>query len=152
MTEVHIKTLRLLGKDWTHSSIFTPQTPLKQYTRSVQKVSSHAIWKPEKFIEEDIRYKNHCTQDNDDSAPLKVGTLALHTVLLIAISCPDVFSWISSMVWNLSPFKGDLFREKPKVTGHQIWAVARPSHLGNLMCKTWCVNWCVVVMKLPITS
>ena len=28
-------------------------------------------------------------------------------VLLIQISCHAVFSWISSMVWNLFPFKGD---------------------------------------------
>ena len=25
----------------------------------------------------------------------------------ISISCPIIFSWISSMVWNLFPFKGD---------------------------------------------
>ena len=30
------------------------------YTRSVQKVSSHVIWKIETFIEEDTRYKKHC--------------------------------------------------------------------------------------------
>ena len=40
-------------------------------------------------------------------SPLKVGTLEPHTVLPITISCPVVFSWISPMVWNLFPFKGD---------------------------------------------
>ena len=39
--------------------------------KSVQKVSSHVIWKMETFIEEDSRYKNHCTEDNDASVPLK---------------------------------------------------------------------------------
>ena len=33
--------------------------------------------------------------------------LGPHTVLPIAISCPIIFSWISSTVWNLFPFKGD---------------------------------------------
>ena len=41
---------------------------------SVQKVSSHAIWKIETFTEEDTRYKQHCTQDNEASVPFKVGT------------------------------------------------------------------------------
>ena len=41
-----------------------------------------------------------------------------HTVLPIAISCPEVFSWISSMVWNLLPFKGDFsFRKSQKSQG-----------------------------------
>ena len=77
------------------------------HTRSVQKVSSHVLWKIETFIEEDTRYKKHCTQDNDTSVPFKVGTLGLHTVLPIAISCHIVFSWISFTVWNLCLFKGD---------------------------------------------
>ena len=55
------------------------------------------------------RYKQHCTQDNDVSVCLKVGPLGPHTVLQIAVSCPIVFSWISSMVLNLFPFKGNLF-------------------------------------------
>ena len=37
----------------------------------------------------------------------KVGTMGARTVLPIPISCPIVFSWISSKVWNLFPFKGD---------------------------------------------
>ena len=37
--------------------------------------------------------------------PFKVGALGPHTVLPITISCPVVFSWISLMVWNLSPSK-----------------------------------------------
>ena len=67
---------------------------------SVQKVSSHVIWKIETFIEEDTRYKKHYTQDYNASAPFKVGTLGPHTVLLVAISCPVGFSWISLMVWD----------------------------------------------------
>ena len=31
------------------------------YMRSVHNVSSHVIWKIETFIEEDTRYKKHCT-------------------------------------------------------------------------------------------
>ena len=65
--------------------------------RSVQKVSSHVIGKVETFVEEDTRYKKHCTQDNDTSVPFKAGTLGPHTVL-ISISYPIVFSGISSMV------------------------------------------------------
>ena len=67
---------------------------------SVQKVSSHVIWKIETFIEEDTRYKKHYTQDYNASAPFKVGTLGPHTVLPIAIICPIVFSWNSLMVWD----------------------------------------------------
>ena len=32
-----------------------------KYMRSVQKVSSHVLSKIETFIEEDTRYKKHCT-------------------------------------------------------------------------------------------
>ena len=67
------------------------------YKWSAHKLSSHVIWKTETFIEEDTRYKNHCTQDNDASVPFKVGTSGPHTGLPIAISCPIVFSWISSI-------------------------------------------------------
>ena len=77
------------------------------FTRPVQKVSIQILWKIETFIEEDTRYKKHCTQDNDASVPFKVGTLGPHTVLSVAISCPFIFSWISSMVWNIFSFKGD---------------------------------------------
>ena len=41
--------------------------------RSVQKVSSHILWKIEKFMDEDTRYKKHCTWDNDASVPFIVG-------------------------------------------------------------------------------
>ena len=41
------------------------------------------------------------------SQSLRVGTLEPHAVLPVTISCPVIFFWISSMVWNLSPFKGD---------------------------------------------
>ena len=53
----------------------------EQYTRrSVQKVSSYVVWKIEVLIEEDTRYKKHCTKDSDSSVPFKVSTLGLHTV------------------------------------------------------------------------
>ena len=71
------------------------------YMRSAQKVSSHVVWKMKTFSEEDRRGKKHCAQHSDASVPFKVGTLGPHTVLPIAISCPVLFSWISSMVWNL---------------------------------------------------
>ena len=43
------------------------------FYRSVQKVSSHILWKIEKFMDEDTRYKKHCTWDNDASVPFIVG-------------------------------------------------------------------------------
>ena len=36
------------------------------------------------------------------------------------------------MIWNLFPFKGDFTFGKSQ-TGHQIWAVGRLSHLGDLL-------------------
>ena len=85
---------------------------------SVQKVSSHVLWKIETFIEEDTRYKKHYTQDNDSSVPFKVGTSGPHTLLPIAISCTIIFSWISLMVWNLFLFKGDFgFGKSQKLRG-----------------------------------
>ena len=53
------------------------------------------IGKMETFIEEDIRYKKHCTQDNDIRVPFKAGALGAHIVLSVAISChqlPLIFS------------------------------------------------------------
>ena len=46
----------------------------------------------ETFIEEDTRYKKHCTQDTDTLDPFKVGTLEPHIVLRIIVSCPVTFS------------------------------------------------------------
>ena len=80
------------------------------------------------------RCKKHCTQDNDVSVPLKVGTLGPHTILPIVISCPIVFSWISLMVWNLFPFKGDFsFGKSQKLQG------AKSGLYGGWV--TW-VIWC----------
>ena len=58
----------------------------KEYMKSVQKVSSHIIWKIETFIEEDTRYKKHCIQGSDTLVPFKVGTLGPHPVLPVAMS------------------------------------------------------------------
>ena len=43
------------------------------------------ILKKQTFIEEDTSYKKHCTQDNDNSVPFKVGTTGPHTVLLTSL-------------------------------------------------------------------
>ena len=95
--------------------------------RCVQKVSSHVIWKIEVYIENDTWYKKHYTSDNDALAPFKVGTFGSHTILPIGISCPIIFSWISSMVWNLFPFKGDFsFGKSQKSQG------AKSGPLGGL--------------------
>ena len=53
------------------------------YTRPGQKVSSHVQWKIETFIEQDTRYKKHCTQDNVGSVAYKVDTLGPRAVLPI---------------------------------------------------------------------
>ena len=48
-------------------------------------------------------------------SPLQRGTLGPHVVLPVTISCPVIFSWISPLVWNLFPFKGDFsFRKSQK--------------------------------------
>ena len=98
-------------------------------------------------MEEDTRYKKHCAQDNDTSVPFRGGTLGPHTVLPITISCPIIFSWISWMVWNLFPFKGDFsFGKSQKSQGEQIWAVGGLSHLGdwmfgqNTLHESWCMS------------
>ena len=95
------------------------------------KVSSHLIWKIEAFIEEDTRYKKHCTWDTDSLVPFKVGILGPHTVLPVLISCPFIFSWVSSVVWNLFPFRGDFSfgkSQKPQGTNldyQRIWCFAK---------------------------
>ena len=53
------------------------------------------------------RYKKHCTEDNDNSVPFKVGTLGPHKVHPIAISLLCRTSSIGLMVRYLFPFKGD---------------------------------------------
>ena len=113
------------------------------------------MWKIEVFIEEDTRYKKHCTQDNDASVPFKVGTLGPHTVLPVANSCPIVFSWISLTVWNLLPFKVILFWGKARSCRAPNLGVGVLSHLGDLMIhekmllETCCMSRHLVVMKLP---
>ena len=77
----------------------------------------------------------HCTWDNDASFPFKVGTLGPHTGLPFTINWPIIFSWISSMVWNLFLFKGDVSFGKSQKLQHQNWVVGRLSHLGDLMSR-----------------
>ena len=70
------------------------------------------------------RYKKHCTHDSYASVPFKVGTLGPHNVLPIPISCRIIFSWISSTVWNLFPFKGDFSfgkSQKSQGTKSGLW-------------------------------
>ena len=57
-----------------------------------KKVFSHMIRKIKTFIEEDTRYKKHCTWDNDALVLFKIGTLGPHIVLPVAISYPIIFS------------------------------------------------------------
>ena len=47
-----------------------------------------------------------------------------HTDLQITISCPIIFSWISSMVWNFFPLKGDFSfgkSQKSQGTKSGLW-------------------------------
>ena len=78
---------------------------------------------------QEILYIGH-----DASVPFKLGTLGPHTVLPVTISCPIVFSWISSTVWNLFPFKGDFsFGESHKLQGTKSGLKGGLNHLGDLM-------------------
>ena len=126
---------------------------LFDYTRSIQKVSSHVIWNVETFTEEDTKYKTHCMEDNDASVPFKVGTLGPHTVRPNSISCPVIFSWISLMVWYLFPFKGDFsFGKSQKSQGTKsglkggwvtwvIWCFAKSSAWDVMHERTHCWWW-----------
>ena len=102
--------------------------------KSVQKLSSHIILNIETFIEEDKRYKKHCSHDNDASVLFKAGTWGPHTVLPIAISCPVTFleSHRWSEICSLSKVIFS-FGKSQKVAVHQIWAVRGLSPLGDLI-------------------
>ena len=81
------------------------------------------------------------------------------TVLQIAISCPIIFSWILSTVWNTFPFKGGFnYGKSQKLLGAKsglyggwvtwvIWCFTKKT-----LYETWCMSGHVVVMKLSITS
>ena len=71
------------------------------YMRSVQKESSYVILKIEAFIEEDTRNIVHRTITLSPLQSRYLGTS--HTVLPITISYSIIFSWISSMIWNIFP-------------------------------------------------
>ena len=105
--------------------------------RSVQKASSHVLWKIEIFIGEDTRSTVHRTMT--PQAPS------------ITISCPIIFTQISLVVWNLFPFKGDFSFGKAK--SHRApnlgymgaespgWFDISPKTLH----KAWCMRghtWC----------
>ena len=66
-------------------------------TRSVQKVPSHVIWKIETFIEEDTKYKKHCTEDSDISVPFKVAPWDLtqfsHSPSAAPLYFPESYRW-----------------------------------------------------------
>ena len=98
---------------------------------SVQKVSSHVLWKIEIFIEGDTRHKKHCTQDYDTLASFKVGTLGLHTVLPVVIFCPSYFpeSHQQSEMSSLS-----------KVI--LVLGKSRSHRVQNLSCRCSWVTWC----------
>ena len=125
---------------------------------SVQKVCSHVIRKIETFIEEDTRYKKQCTQDNATSVPVKVGTLGPHTVLLIAISCPFIFSWLKDSLkslpfqwWSLVLGKARSHRTpslgwKGDCVTRVIWCFTKNLH------EMWGTSRRIVKMKQPITS
>ena len=92
------------------------------------------------------------------SVPFKVDTLEPHTVLSITISCPIIFSWISSVVWNFFSFKGAFSLGKSQKLQGPNLGCRGLSHLGYLMFhqitphQTWCMSRPIVMMKLPITS
>ena len=128
------------------------------YMSSIQKVSSHVIWKIEAFIGEDTRHRKHCTQDNDASVPFKAGTLGPHTVLPIAISWLIIFSWthwqseisfLSKVILVLG--KARSFRvSNLSCSGAESsgWFDVLPKNsAGDVMHEQ-----CVVVMRLPVTS
>ena len=67
--------------------------------------------------------------------------LSPHIVFPIAISCSVIFSWISSMAWNLFPFKGDFsFGKSQKSQG------AKSGLYGVWV--TW-VIWCFAKKLCP---
>ena len=112
---------------------------------SVWKVPSHVLWKKETFIEEDTRYRKHCTQDNDASVPFKAVTLGPHWVLLVTIRCPIIFPWISLMVWNSSLSKVILVlgkarsRRAPDLAYRVLvtWVIR---DFAKNLCR-WCEAW-----------
>ena len=90
------------------------------YMRSVQKVSSHVIWKIETFIEEDTRYKiqetlyigQWCLSLPQNSHMGTAHSSSTHHQL------PHCIFRISLVVWNLFPFKGDFsFSKSQKLQG-----------------------------------
>ena len=96
------------------------------------------------FVKEGTRHKKLCTQDNDASVPIKAGSLGPHTILPGTISCPIIFYWISSTVWNLFPFKGYFsFGKNQKLQGTKsglyagwVWFNVLPKHSAP-RCGAW---------------
>ena len=128
------------------------------YTRSVQKVSSHAMWKI------DIYWGRHKIQETLYKGQWHLNPLQSRH-LGTSHSSPSRHQLLRGVSLNLIdslkclPFQRWFqFGEKPEVTGHQIWAVGGLNHRGDLMFgqktlhETWCMSRCMVMMKLPITS
>ena len=123
--------------------------------KSLQKVSSHVIWKIETFIEEDTINMVHRTTMTQ---PFKVGTLGPHIVLPVAISCIIIYSGISLMVLNLFPFKGHFSlgkSQKSQSTKSGLLGAESPGCFDvspkSSAHEMWCMSRHIVVMKLPIT-
>ena len=129
------------------------------YTRSVQKVSNHVMWKIETFIEEDTRYKKHCKLDKDTSVPLKYVPWDLTQFSQSLSAAPLYFpeshlrseiSFLSKVILVLGKARSsratNLSHRGSWVTW-VIWCFSKKNLHGM-----WCMSGHVVVMKLLITS
>ena len=134
------------------------QNNLLENTRSVQKVTSHVMWKREIFMEVDTRYKKHCTQDNE-ACLLQNRHLGTSLISSPSYQLPHcIFLNLINILKSLPFQMWFQFWEEPEVAGCQLWAVKGLSHLGDWMFrqkalhKTWCMSRCIIVIKLPVTS
>ena len=122
------------------------------YACIVQRVSSHVIWKI------DINWRGYKIQetlyiDQRCPSPLQRSHLGISQPLFhcskhiaksfvgIAISYADVFSWVSSIVWNLFPFKGDFSLGKIRICRALNLGYRGMSQLGYLIfCQKLCMR------------
>ena len=106
-----------------------------------QKVSSLALGKAETFIEEDTRYKKHCTQDNDASVPFKVGALGAHGVPPTAAQC----SFCSGSRARRKNFPMTCFMPRPcvKISDAVVFGMPRSdSGSHTVSCQSWMIAAC----------